>query len=126
MNDKIVLWLSRRPEQAEQRLIGPKATSLCILHRLEMKVPACFFLTTSAFTAHLDTNALRAQIAPRLENLNAQPEKTPEAIEEIRRHRNHTEQLAFSLRCTIYDTMTKFRRKPRTFTPKPRVSVFPT
>ncbi len=82
-NKKIVLWPSRRLEQTDRRLIGPKATSLCTLHRLGMKVPACFFLTTSAFAAHLDTNGLRSQIAARLDERNSQPDRMPGAIEEI-------------------------------------------
>ena len=86
MNDKIVLWLSKQPEQADRRLIGPKATSLCTLHRLGVKVPPCFFLTTSAFTAHLDTNGLRSRIASLLDDLSSQPDKMPGVIEGMRRH----------------------------------------
>ncbi|MCL5281430.1 MAG: PEP-utilizing enzyme [Planctomycetes bacterium] len=76
--EKVILWLKKRPEQTDQQLIGPKATSLCTLHRLGVKVPPCFFLTTTAFRAHLDANGLGPQITARLN-------KTPEAPEEIRR-----------------------------------------
>src|SRR5512147_1092421 len=76
--EKVVLWLSKRPEQMDQRLMGPKATSLCTLHRLGVKVPSCFFLTTAAFRACLDANGLGPQITARLN-------QTPEAPEEIRR-----------------------------------------
>jgi phosphohistidine swiveling domain-containing protein len=58
--------------------MGPKATSLCTLHRLGAKVPSCFFLTTTAFRAYLDANGLGPQIAAGLN-------QTPEATEEIRR-----------------------------------------
>jgi pyruvate,water dikinase len=85
-NNKIVLWLNRRPEQVDQWLIGPKATSLCTLHRLGVRVPPCFFLTTAAFTAHLEANGLRARIASLLEDLSSQPDRMPGAIESIRRH----------------------------------------
>ncbi len=86
MNSKIVLWLNRRPEQADQWSIGPKATSLCTLYRLGVRVPPCFFLTTSAFTAHLEANGLRARIASLLEDASSQPDRMPGAIESIRRH----------------------------------------
>ena len=76
--EKVVLWLNKRLGQTEQRLIGPKATSLCTLRRLGVKVPSCFFLTTAAFRAYLDANGLRPQITMRRD-------KTPEAPEEIRR-----------------------------------------
>jgi phosphohistidine swiveling domain-containing protein len=74
--DKIVLWLNKKPTQAERQLIGPKAASLCTLHWLGMKVPPCFFLTTAAFRAYLDTNNLHLQIA-------APSEQMPEEIRRI-------------------------------------------
>ncbi len=77
MNQKVLLWLSRKPEQADRELIGPKAASLCTLRRLGMKVPPCFFVTTTALRKHLDTNGLRPQIATRLDRM-------PGAIEEVR------------------------------------------
>ena len=61
--EKVLLWLNRWPDRTDQKLIGPKATSLCTLHRLGLKVPSCFFLTTSAFRAYLDANNLRPQTA---------------------------------------------------------------
>jgi len=76
--EKIVLWLARTLPVSCQGLIGPKAASLCTLRRLGMKVPPCFFVTTTAFREHLEANGLRSQIAARLE-------QTPEATEEIRR-----------------------------------------
>jgi len=78
MNNKIVLWLNQPPEQADRRLIGPKAASLCTLHRLGVKVPPCCFVTTTAFREHLEANGLRPQIAARRDG-------TPEALEQIRR-----------------------------------------
>ncbi len=86
MNNKIVLWLSKQPEQADRRSIGPKATSLCTLYRLGLRVPPCFLLTTSAFTAHLEANGLRARIAALLDDLSSQPDRMPVVIESIRRH----------------------------------------
>ena len=77
MNNKIVLWLNKRPEQADRRWIGPKAASLCTLHRLGMKVPPCFFVTTAAFREHLEAHSLRPQIAARLG-------QTPVPVDEIR------------------------------------------
>jgi phosphohistidine swiveling domain-containing protein len=76
--EKVVLWLKKRLEPTDQQLIGPKATSLCTLHRLGMKVPPCFFVTTTAFRACLYANHLRPQITARLSG-------TPEATDEIRR-----------------------------------------
>jgi len=73
----MILWLNKRPEQADRQLIGPKAASLCTLRRLGVKVPPCFFVTTVAFGEHLDANGLHPQIAARLD-------KMPAAIEEIR------------------------------------------
>ncbi len=75
--EKVVLWLNKWPDRTDQQLIGPKATSLCTLHRLGLKVPSCFFLTTRAFRASLDANGLGPQIT-------AQLNKTPEVPEEIR------------------------------------------
>jgi len=82
--DKITLWLSRRPEQADRRLIGPKATSLCTLRGLGMKVPPCFFLTTSAFREHLDANGLRSRIASLASDLSTLPHETQRVLEETR------------------------------------------
>ncbi len=69
--NKTVLWLSRKTTPAERQLIGPKAASLCTLRRLGMKVPPCFFVTTTAFREHLDANGLRPQIAARLDQMPA-------------------------------------------------------
>ena len=77
MNEKTILWLSRRLEEADRPLVGPKAAGLCTLRRLGMKVPPCFFVTTTAFAEHLEANGLRPQIAARLD-------KMPEPIEETR------------------------------------------
>lgn len=77
MNDRTVLWLSRRPDETNRQRIGPKAASLCTLRGLGMKVPPGFFVTTTAFSAHLDTNNLRSRIA----SLSG---SGPNGIEEIR------------------------------------------
>jgi phosphohistidine swiveling domain-containing protein len=77
MNETTILWPDARCRSVPRELIGPKAASLCTLRRLGLKVPPCFFVTTTAFRAHLDANGLRPQIAARLG-------KTPEATEEIR------------------------------------------
>ena len=84
MNEKIILWLGKQPEQADRQLVGPKATSLCTLRWLGVKVPPCFFLTTLAFGAHLDINRLHLQIESLLNELDAWPERTQSALEEIR------------------------------------------
>jgi phosphohistidine swiveling domain-containing protein len=78
MKTSMIRWLSRQPAEADRPLIGPKAASLCTLHRLGRKVPPCFFLTTAAFREHLDANGLRPQIAVRLD-------ETPAALAEIGR-----------------------------------------
>ncbi len=75
--DKTVLWLSSKPAMSDRRLIGPKAASLCSLGRLGMRVPPCFFITTTAFGEHLDANGLRPQIAARWDKMSG-------AIEEVR------------------------------------------
>jgi phosphohistidine swiveling domain-containing protein len=77
MDETTILWLDARSRSVSRELIGPKAASLCTLRRLGLKVPPCFFVTTTAFRAHLDGNNLRAQIAARLGT-------TPETTEEIR------------------------------------------
>jgi phosphohistidine swiveling domain-containing protein len=74
--DRIVLWLSKKPTQADRQLIGPKGASLCTLHRLGVKVPPCFFLTTAAFRAYFDANNLYLQMF-------ARSEQTPEEIRRI-------------------------------------------
>jgi len=86
MNQKIVLWLSRQPEQTDRPLIGPKAVGLCTLLRLGMRVPPCFFLTTNAFREHLDANDLRSRMASLLHELDLQPNAKPGVIEEICQH----------------------------------------
>ncbi|MCL5281431.1 MAG: PEP-utilizing enzyme [Planctomycetes bacterium] len=78
MNETTVLWPDVRSRSVPRELIGPKAASLWTLRWLGLKVPPCFFVTTTAFRTHLNTNGLRPQIAARLG-------RTPEAIEEIRR-----------------------------------------
>jgi pyruvate,water dikinase len=85
MKQEFVLWPSRRVERVDRPVIGPKATSLCALRRLGVKVPPCFFLTTAAFCAHLEAGGLRARIASCLEELNSQPDKLPTVLAEIRR-----------------------------------------
>jgi phosphohistidine swiveling domain-containing protein len=75
--NKTVLWPSRKTTPAERQLIGPKAASLCTLRRLGMKVPPCFFVTTTAFREHLDANGLCPQIAARLDQMRP-------ALEEMR------------------------------------------
>jgi pyruvate,water dikinase len=74
--EKIILWLTRRLPPPCQGLIGPKAVSLCSLRRLGMRVPPCFFVSTTAFREHLEINGLRPQIA-------ARPDKAPEAMRRI-------------------------------------------
>jgi phosphohistidine swiveling domain-containing protein len=76
--DPIILWLNSRPSLSERNLIGPKAASLCTLHKLGLKVPPGFVLTTTAFRAYLDANDLSPRIVACLE-------QTPVAMEEIRR-----------------------------------------
>jgi phosphohistidine swiveling domain-containing protein len=71
--EQVVLWLSKEPTPADRQSIGPKATSLCALHRLGMKVPPCFFLTTTAFQAYLNANHLRPQST-------SQPQESRRAI----------------------------------------------
>jgi len=84
MNNQIVLWLDGRFPSAERQSIGPKAASLCTLHRLGCRVPPAFFLTTAAFRAHLDQNDLRARIAARVAQLPSEPREVPGEIEKIR------------------------------------------
>ncbi len=62
---QVILWLRRGGSPGPHDLIGPKAAGLCELHRLGMKVPPCFFVTTAAFTEHLDANARCSQIGAR-------------------------------------------------------------
>ncbi len=78
MNETTILWPDARSWPVPREPVGPKAASLCTLRGLGLKVPPCFFVTTTAFRAHLDVNGLRARVA-------AQMGKTPEALEEIRR-----------------------------------------
>jgi phosphohistidine swiveling domain-containing protein len=75
--EQMILWLDRRLPIACRALIGSKAASLCMLHRLGVRVPPCFFITTAAFRQHLQANGLRTQIGSA-------------AIEEIRRLVTHT------------------------------------
>ncbi len=75
--EKTILWLMPRLPAPARGLVGPKAVSLCALRRLGMRVPPCFFLTTTAFREHLEANGLRPQISARLDQM-------PGAVEEIR------------------------------------------
>jgi len=81
---KLIVWPKKCLESSDGILVGPKAASLCKLHRLGVKVPPCFFLTTSAFKAHLDADGLRARIASLMDALDARPDSPQPALEGIR------------------------------------------
>lgn len=78
MDGKIIQWLSSKLSADDRERIGPKAASLCMLRRLGMRIPPCFFVATTAFSSHLDANDLR----PRIASLSG---SGPNGIEEIRR-----------------------------------------
>jgi phosphohistidine swiveling domain-containing protein len=82
--DQTVLWFSRGLSPSERSLIGPKAASLCTLRGLGVKVPPCFFVTTTAFAAHLDANDLHSRIAALADRLGGGPDSTQPILEEIR------------------------------------------
>jgi rifampicin phosphotransferase len=81
---KVVVWLSRKLAVSGGDRIGPKAVGLCMLSRLGMKVPPCFFVTTGAFREHLDCDGLRSRIGSLLDGLDARPDGTQGVLEEIR------------------------------------------
>ncbi len=83
-SERMVLWLSRRMPESCRSLVGPKAMSLCTLRRLGLKVPPCFFLTTTAFGYHLDSMALRSQMASLTGALDASAHDVLPVLEEIR------------------------------------------
>jgi len=85
MNSKIVLWLNKRPRQADRQSVGPKAASLCTLRRLGRKVPPCFFVTTTAFREHVTASDLGPRIESLLSGLDARSVSTPLSLEQIRR-----------------------------------------
>jgi phosphohistidine swiveling domain-containing protein len=84
MSEKTILWPDTPIRSAQQDGIGPKAASLCALRRLGMKVPPCFFVTTTAFREHLDANGLRTQAASILNGLDAHLDGAQQMLEEVR------------------------------------------
>jgi len=84
VNVKLIVWPKKWLKPSDGTLAGPKAASLCRLHRLGMKVPPCFFLTTLAFKEHLDADDLRARIASLLDERDARPDGTQSVLEDIR------------------------------------------
>jgi len=81
---EVIVWLSGKLPASDGHLLGPKAVSLCHLYRLGLRVPTCFFVTTTAFREHLDAGGLRPQIASLLEGLDAQPDERQRVLEEMR------------------------------------------
>jgi phosphohistidine swiveling domain-containing protein len=83
MPDKTIQWLSRRTPDRSKSLLGPKATSLCTLLGVGMRVPPCFVVTTAAFRKQMETGGLGSQIASLLDRLADRTQQTLAAIREI-------------------------------------------
>ncbi|MGE5295429.1 MAG: PEP/pyruvate-binding domain-containing protein, partial [Solirubrobacterales bacterium] len=82
-NDRI-LWLNRKLRASDRDRIGPKAAGLCVLRGLGMRVPSCFFLTTTAFREHLETDGLQSRIASLIETCDAESDRMIPSLEQIR------------------------------------------
>ena len=85
MPERVILWLSREASRSCEGFIGPKAASLCTLRRLGIRVPPCFFVTTTAFRTHIEASGLHGKISLLLDELDTQPDRIQRILVEIRR-----------------------------------------